>query len=65
MKGEDFLKAFAEMSPEEQEAIRDGLLVSTTAYIALLSAMMAKIEGGGDPWATCREMTEEMKVNCC
>lgn len=65
MKREDFLKAFVEMSPEEQEAIRDGLLVSTTAYIALLNAMVAKIEAGGDPWATCREMTEEMKVNCC
>ncbi len=65
MKGEDFLKAFTEVSPEEQEAIRDGLLVNTTAYVGLLNAMMAKIEGGGDPWATCREMTEQMGVKCC
>lgn len=65
MKGEDFLKAFAEMSPEEQEAIRDGLLGSTTAYFAMLNAMMEKIEAGGDPWTTCREMTEKIKLKCC
>lgn len=65
MSGEDFLKAFAGMSPEEQEAIRDGLLVRTTAYVALLNAMLAKIEAGEDPWATCREMTESMNLKCC
>jgi len=51
MKREDFLKAFARLSVEEQESI--------------CAELVGKIgpQGGRDPQATCRQMMQQMK--CC
>ncbi len=53
MKREDFLKAFAEMSPGDQEAIRMELIVKVASQEAV------------DPMAMCQEMMQKMKGKCC
>lgn len=53
MKREDLLKAFAEMSPEDQDAIR-GELIGKQAS-----------DKTGDPMAVCWEMMRTMKGKCC
>lgn len=51
MKREDFLKAFAEMSPEDQASIRAELVGK------------AAQQGAWDLTAVCHEMMQKMK--CC
>lgn len=51
MTREDFLKAFAELAPEEQESIRNAL------------AGKAAPQGVWDSMAMCQEMMQKMK--CC
>ena len=66
MKREDFFKAFAEMSPEDQEAIRAELIGKAAADpMAMCQGMMQKIKAGGNPMAIFQEMTEKMKEKCC
>ena len=50
MTKEDFLKAFAELSPEERESIRDALTRKAASQ-------------GVDSMAMCQEMMQKMK--CC
>lgn len=67
MKREDFLKAFAEMSPEDQDAIRAEIVgkgASTASGAACapgamkqhMMEMMKKIQAGDNPMAMCQEM---------
>ena len=53
MKREDFLKAFADMSLGDQEAIRAELIGRKASYEM------------GDPMAMCQEMMQKMKGKCC
>ena len=53
MNREDFLKAFADMSPGDQEAIRAELIGRKASHEM------------GDPMAICHEMMEKMKGKCC
>ncbi|MFQ5656453.1 MAG: hypothetical protein ACE5G5_02850 [Candidatus Methylomirabilales bacterium] len=67
MKREDFLKAFAEMSPEDQEAVRAGLIgkgssQETADPMAMCQRIMEKIMASGDPMAMCREMMGKMEA---
>ncbi len=79
MKREDFLKAFAEMSPEDQEAIRAELTGKGAPQEAgspcgpmgmpegmkeHMMEMMEKMKAGGDPMTMCKEMMEKMKGKC-
>ncbi len=67
MNREDFLKAFAEMSPEDQETIRAELIGKGASHetgdpMAMCHAMMEKIMASGDPMAMCQEMMQKMKA---
>ena len=67
MKKEDLLKTFAQMSSEDQEAIRAeliGKVASRGAWdpMAMCQDMMEKIKASGDPVAMCRDMMEKMKA---
>ena len=67
MKREDFLKAFADMSPGDQEAIRMELIGKVASQeavdpMAMCHAMMEKIMASGDPMAMCQEMMQKMKA---
>ncbi len=67
MKKEDFLKAFAEMSSEDQEAIRAELIGKGASReaadpMAMWHRMMEKIMASGDPMAMCREMMQKMEA---
>ena len=53
MKREDFLKAFADMSPGDQEAIRAELIGRGASHET------------GDPMAMFQEMMQKMKGKCC
>ena len=53
MNREDFLKAFADMSPGDQEAIRAELFGKRAS------------QETGDPMAMCQEMMQKMKGKCC
>ncbi len=53
MKREDFLKAFADMSPGDQEAIRAELIGRKASHEM------------GDPMAMCQEIMQKMKGKCC
>lgn len=69
-KRKDFLKAFAELSPEDQEAIRGeiiekGALQETGDPVSMCHEMMEKMKAGGDPMAVCQEMMQKMKGKCC
>ncbi len=70
MKKEDLLKVFAQMSSEDQEAIRAELIGKGGARgvwdpMAMCQDMMEKIKASGDPWTVCREMMESMQRKCC
>ncbi len=70
MNRADFLKAFGEMSPEDQEAIRAelaGKAASQEAWdpMAICQGMMEKMKAGGNPMAIFREMAEKKKGKCC
>ncbi len=70
MNRADFLRAFGEMSPEDQEAIRAelaGKAASQEAWdpMAVCQGMMEKMKAGGNPMAIFREMAEKMKGKCC
>jgi hypothetical protein len=67
MKREDVLKAFAELSPEDQEAIRAELTGKGTSQgtgdpMAMCHGMMEKIMASGNPMAMCQEMMDKMKA---
>ena len=62
MKRKDFLKAFSDLSSEDQAAIREELGLDP---MAMCKTMMQKIQGGGDPMAVCKDMIEEMRSKCC
>ncbi len=70
MKREDFLKAFADMSLGDQEAIRAELIGRKASYemgdpMAMCQEMMQKMKAGGNPMAMCQEMMQKMKGKCC
>ncbi len=70
MNRADFLKAFGEMSPEDQEAIRAelaGKAASQEAWdpMAMCQGMMEEMKASGNPMAIFREMAEKMKGKCC
>ncbi len=66
MMRDDFLKAFFEMSPEDQEAIRAELVGSAStagpapcspgAMKQHMMEMMKKMETSDEPMACCQEM---------
>lgn len=62
MKRQDFIKAFAEMSTEDQEAIRAELIGKAADPIAKCHSMMEQIMASGNPMAMCQEMMEKMKA---
>ncbi len=62
MKREDFLKAFAEMSPEDQEAIRAELIGKAADPTAMCHNMMERIMASGNPMEVCQEIMEKMKT---
>jgi hypothetical protein len=69
MNKEDLLKSFAEMSTEDQEAIRAELAKGGTEGAGAaggpmemkkhMMEMMEKMKTGGDPMALCKEMMEK------
>lgn len=76
MKTEDFLKAFAEMSADDQRAVRSGILGRESEESCCsgpmkdhLTGMMKKMEASEDPMAMCREMMqmcmEKMTTSGC
>ena len=81
MNKEDCLKAFAEMSPEDQQAVQAEILAKgatektgqscccTDAMKEQLCGMMEKMQGSENPMAMCEEMMqmchEKMKEKCC
>jgi hypothetical protein len=69
MEKQDFLKAFAEMPPEDQEAIRSELIgegapLEAGDPMAMCHEMMQKMMASGDPMAMCREMMGKMEAGC-
>ena len=70
MNRADFLKAFGEMSPEDQEAIRAELAGKAASQealdpMAMCQGMMEKMKAGGNPMAMFREMAGKKKGKCC
>lgn len=80
MKKEDLLKAFAEMSPKDQQAVRAEILAKgatektgqaccSDAMKEQLCGMMEKMHTSENPMAMCEEMMkmchEKMKKKCC
>lgn len=77
MKKEDFVKAFAEMSAQDQEAIRAEVMAKGASQESCcsgpmkeqLTAIIEKMEASDDPMAMCSEMMrmccEKMKEKCC
>ncbi len=70
MNRADFLKAFGDMSPEDQEAIRAELARKAASQealdpMAMCQGMMEKMKAGGNPMAIFREMAQKMKGKCC
>lgn len=67
MKRDDFLRAFAEMSAEDQEAIRVELFENerTAKEGPCCPDAMKSMMSGWKPTAECREMMAKMKGNCC
>ena len=72
MNKEEFLKAFAELSAEDQNAVRaeltgKGASEETEAAggpMAMCHEMMAKMTAGKDPKAMCEEMMRNMAGKC-
>lgn len=80
MKKEDLLKAFTELSPEDQQAMRAEILAKgaskktgqaccTDAMKEHLHGMMEKMHASENPMAMCEEMMrmcqEKMKKEQC
>lgn len=72
MNKDDILKAFAELSPEDQKAVRTELTREEEVEEAgspfgsggmkeHMKEMMEKMKEGGDPMAICKEMMKK----CC
>lgn len=64
MKREDFLRAFAELPPENQEAIRiilsgQGVPRETWVPMAMCHEMVAKMMASKDPMDMCRRILED------
>ncbi len=67
---EDFLKAFAEMSPGDQEAIRKELVEETAAEdprdsMEMCREIMEEMKAGGDPMTVCKDMMRKLDKKCC
>ncbi len=69
MTRDEILKAFAELSAEEQEAVREGIAGKTaggteeeSSPADMCGEIMGKFKEGGDPMAICKEM---MAKCCC
>lgn len=70
MNKEDFLKAFTEMSSEDQEAIRAELIAKEARQeaadpMAMCREMMNKMKAGGSPMEMFQEMMQKMKGKSC
>ena len=70
MKTADFLKAFGEMSSEDQEAIRAELWGKAASQetrdpMAMCHGLVEKMKAGGNPMAIFLEMAEKKKGECC
>ena len=73
MKREDFLKAFAGMSLEDQEEIRTEITKKRETGeeetgggpMAICHEMMEKMKAGENPMTVCHEMMEKMAGKCC
>jgi hypothetical protein len=69
MKKEDFLRAFTEMSSEDQEAIRAELIAKGARQevadpMAMCREMVDKMKVGGGPMEIFQEMMQKMKGKC-
>ena len=70
MNKEDFVRAFTEMSAEDQEAIRAELIAKGARQeaadsMATCREMMDKMKAGGGPMEMFQEMMQKMKGKCC
>ena len=73
MTKEEILKALAEMGPEEQEAIREEILMlgydtpEAGSAMATCIEIMKEIRDGKDPVQVCRDMIEprDLDFNTC
>ena len=73
MTRDEFLKAFAAMSPGDQEAIRAEITGkgkrqeagATCCPTELMGKVMEKMKAGGNPMSMCKEMMKKMAGECC
>ena len=73
MTRDEFLKAFADMSSEDQEAIRAEITGkgkrqeagATCCPTDPMEKMMEKMKAGGNPMSMCKEMMKKMAGECC
>lgn len=70
MNKEDFVRAFTEMSVEDQEAIRAELIAKGARQeaadsMATCREMMDQMNAGGGPMEIFQEMMQKMKGKCC
>ena len=73
MTRDEFLKAFAAMSPQDQEAIRAEITGkgkrqeagATSSPTDLMGKVMEKMKAGGNPMSMCKEMMKKMAAECC
>lgn len=70
MNKEDFVRAFTQMSSEDQEAIRAELIAKGARQeaadpMATCREMMDKMKAGGSPMEIFQEMMQKMKGKCC
>jgi hypothetical protein len=71
MTKEEILRALGEMPPEEQELIREEILMlgydtpEAGSAMATCVEIMKEIRDGKDPVQVCREMIEDMAGVCC
>ena len=69
MNREEILKAFSELSPEDQETVRTEIGGSAQtggegefeSPLEMCRTIMGKIEAGDDPMAVCKDMM----AKCC
>jgi hypothetical protein len=63
MTKDEILKSFAELSPEEQEAIRKEIAggETTGSPMEMCQQIMDKIQKGEEPMTVCKEMMQK----CC
>ena len=62
MNKEELLSAFARLSAEDQNAVREQLGLDP---MAMCKSMMERMKGGSDPIAVCKDTMEQLKGKCC